>query len=530
MSPGARSQPPELPNFTYQSWLGGGGFADVFLYRQLRPARDVAVKVLRTAALEPHELRAFDAEADLMARVSAHPYIVTIYGAEVAPDGRPYLVMEYYSKPHFGQRARQGPLSVPEVLRVGVRIASAVETAHRAGILHRDIKPANILVNQYDRPGLTDFGIAGAREGTDIGEAAGVTVAYAPPEVLLDESPGDELGDVYSLAATLYALLAGHAPFEATGGDNGAQAVLNRTLSGAVAPIHRPDLPRTLELLLAQAMSKKPAHRPASAAAFGRALQGIERELQLAVTEFELAGEEVATPTRSDDDADGTRANRVQVVRPTGPRPVTGGPNTSTRTAAGRPALAPISGVPRTCDGSSDPGVPTFGAPAPIGPPPTATPASEPGWAPPRPAAEPRSPRRPIDGRRAALLAGAAIVVLGAVAALIASASGGDGGAGPTTPTTLRDDSAASFPDFPDTPTDVKVVLSGGVAHLTWEADDAEEGDTYLVTRGSDDAALARVSEPQADIQGVSGAERTCFSVIAERGSRQSDRSVEACT
>src|SRR5690606_12109274 len=82
-----RSEPPELPNFRYRGFLGGGGFADVFLYEQLRPQREVAIKVLRTSALDTETQRAFDDEADLMARVSAHPYIVSIFGADVAPDG-----------------------------------------------------------------------------------------------------------------------------------------------------------------------------------------------------------------------------------------------------------------------------------------------------------------------------------------------------------------------------------------------------------------------------------------------------------
>lgn len=319
MSTEPRSEPPELPNFSYRSWLGGGGFADVFLYDQFRPARQVAVKVLRSAALDHEARRAFDDEADLMARVSAHPYIVTIYDAGVAPDGRPFLVMEYYPRSHMGERARSSGLSVPEVLKVGIQVASAVEAAHRAGILHRDIKPANVLVSQYNRPGLTDFGIAGERAGGTLTAFQGTTEAYVPPEVLLDTSPGDERGDVYSLAATLYALLTTHAPFEDPG-NRDTQAMLERTISSPVPPIGRDDVPRSLELLLSQAMAKNPAHRPRSAESFARAMQGIERELALEPTEFALADSMAsAPPPPVRDQEDGTKAGPIQAFSPIPP-------------------------------------------------------------------------------------------------------------------------------------------------------------------------------------------------------------------
>ena len=105
-----------------------------------------------------------------MAQLSHHPSIVTIYHAAIAADGRPFLVMEYCSRPGLAERYRQERISVAEALRIGIRLASAVETAHRAGILHRDIKPANVLTTDFGWPALTDFGIAattGSRRGCD---------------------------------------------------------------------------------------------------------------------------------------------------------------------------------------------------------------------------------------------------------------------------------------------------------------------------------------------------------------------------
>ena len=95
MSSRPPSAPPELPGFSYIRPLGTGGFADVFLYEQNRPRRQVAVKVLLSSALDHEQLRMFNAEADVLARLSSHPSILTIYQASISADGRPYLVMEY---------------------------------------------------------------------------------------------------------------------------------------------------------------------------------------------------------------------------------------------------------------------------------------------------------------------------------------------------------------------------------------------------------------------------------------------------
>ena len=154
-----------------------------------------------------------------MAQLSHHPSIVTIHQAAIAADGRPYLVMEYCSRPGLAAavpaRARS---PCAEALRIGVRLASAVETAHRVGILHRDIKPANVLTTDFGWPALTDFGIA-ATVGHGAGATVGMSIPWSPPELLAEHPTGDERSDVYSLAATIYSLLAGRTPFEVPGGD-----------------------------------------------------------------------------------------------------------------------------------------------------------------------------------------------------------------------------------------------------------------------------------------------------------------------
>jgi len=106
------SAPPVIDGFEHVSLLGSGGFADVFLYEQHRPRRRVAVKVLLADLLQADALERFDSEANRMAQLSTHPSIVTIYEADVAADGRPYLVMEYCSRPSLAHAYRREPHSI----------------------------------------------------------------------------------------------------------------------------------------------------------------------------------------------------------------------------------------------------------------------------------------------------------------------------------------------------------------------------------------------------------------------------------
>ncbi|WP_345941146.1 serine/threonine-protein kinase [Microbacterium sp. Se63.02b] len=237
------SPPPDLPGFTYVEPLGTGGFADVFLYEQEMPRRRVAVKVLLADRISSSAAQEFADEANVMAMLSTHPAIVTIYQAGVAGDGRPYLVMEYCPRPNLQIRSRKEPFSVAEALRVGIQVAGAVETAHRAGVLHRDIKPANILVTEYNRPALTDFGIASTTGAT--GEASGMSIPWSPPEESFAEPPqSGPRTDVWALGATLYTLLAGRSPFERQGERNSSADLIERIERAALPSLKRPDSPR----------------------------------------------------------------------------------------------------------------------------------------------------------------------------------------------------------------------------------------------------------------------------------------------
>lgn len=281
---------PELPGLELVRSLGRGGSAEVFLYNQSSPRMPVAVKVLFAERLSPLARHQFSLEADAMAALGDHPYIVQVFRSGVTADDRPYLVMRYYPNPNLAERARTERLSVAEVLQIGVRIACAVETAHRAGILHRDIKPHNILTSQYGEPGLTDFGIAANVATADEAQAEGLSIPWAAPEVVYGSSPGDRATDVYSLGATLWTALVGRSPFELPGGENSYMAMMRRIHGQRPPRTGRQDVPAALELLLAQAMAKSPGDRPPSALQFARSLQAIEAELGWAQTPLALLG------------------------------------------------------------------------------------------------------------------------------------------------------------------------------------------------------------------------------------------------
>ncbi len=290
------SAPPVLAGFTYVRPLGTGGFADVFLFEQNLPRRPVAVKVLLRDIVDEGLLRMFNAEADVMARLSSHPSILTIYEASISADGRPYLVMEFCPT-SLTNRYRREVIPVAEALQIGVKVASALETAHRSGLLHRDIKPSNILVTTFGAPVLSDFGIAaavGGREGAD--EVFAMSVPWSAPEIVDERVSGSIAAEVWGLGATVYSLLAGHSPFERPGsGQNTREALKGRIRRATYTPTGRADVPPELEAVLARAMSKDPGARQQSAAQFALELRSVQLALGLAATPIEVAHDEWAT-------------------------------------------------------------------------------------------------------------------------------------------------------------------------------------------------------------------------------------------
>jgi len=308
------SAPPVLPGFSHVRVLGSGGFADVFLYEQNMPRRQVAVKVMLSEVVNDQVRQMFQAEANLMAQLSAHPSILTVFQASVSADGRPYLVMELCSS-SLSDRYRRDRIPVADVLRIGVKIGSAVETAHRQGVLHRDLKPSNILMTAYGHPVLSDFGIAASLSESEPQEVVGMSIPWSAPEVLLDETNGTIESEVWSLGATVYSLLAGRSPFEVLGGDkNGASDLIGRIDKAKLVPTGRTDVPPTLERLLARSMSRRPENRQASVLEFVRELQQVESEIGVVQTPIEVAVDDWALATVADLE-DKTRLRGVTPVQ-----------------------------------------------------------------------------------------------------------------------------------------------------------------------------------------------------------------------
>ena len=245
--------------------LARGGFAIVWQARQESLNRLVAVKVDERKLDTDAERRRFLREAGAAGRMSGHPGIVTVHDAGLLGDDRPFLVMEPCPGGSLTRWMTQDPRpSQRRVRDVGVRIADALSAAHLLGVLHRDVKPANILIDAYNNAGLADFGLAALIDpDTPLSETVeAITPAYAPPEVFA-KKPLTEYADVYSLAATLYAVLSGHAPrWSKTTEMPSIPEIIQRQR----APIRRiPGVDKAFMDVLLNAMAADPEDRPTAA-------------------------------------------------------------------------------------------------------------------------------------------------------------------------------------------------------------------------------------------------------------------------
>ncbi|MDQ1057650.1 hypothetical protein QFZ23_001551 [Arthrobacter globiformis] len=526
--------PPRIPGFNYVSLLGSGGFSDVYLYEQDRPRRKVAVKVLLSGLKTEGARRRFESEANLMAQLSSHPFIVTIFEAEVTEDGHSYLAMEYCSRPSLDVRYRRQRFSVDEVLAVGIQVASAVETAHRAGIAHRDIKPANILVTDYNRPALTDFGISGTLAG-DVDEDAGMSIPWSPPEQFRDGNVDGVLVDVWALGATLYTLLAGRSPFVLPGADNSQRELISRITNLPVPRLSRADVPESLELALATAMAKSPASRYSSAHAFALALQRIQAELNLSVTPFEVLEERLPEDVHLDDGVEETRVRNVASIDPdrTGSAPTF---PARTKPLDGGAGPAPSPAVPTRAPG---PAVPTPGrvvgqAPG-IPPSAPATAAREPAaedWADatvlrshqPKAAGDdaPGQPGdQPVDrGKRNLWLAisGGTLLVLAVIVGIVVASAAPQPEARPTETVSKPPADAIDDGSVPDVAKLAGSAGAQGKVRFTWTNPQPKPGDTYKwrIKTVKGGGSYLSTSATRVDVT-ANPAEPTCVQVIIVR-------------
>jgi serine/threonine protein kinase len=250
-----------LGTYEVKGVLGCGGMGVVLKAFDPALSRNVAIKVMSASLASCGAARQrFLREARAAAAV-VHEHVVAVF-AVVEAAGLPFLVMEYVPGRSLQDRLdKHGPLSLPEVLRIGMQTSAGLAAAHAQGLVHRDVKPANILLEDgVERVRLTDFGLARAAADaamTHSGMVAG-TPHYMAPEQARGETT-DHRADLFSLGSTLYAICAGHPPFRA----ENPLAVLRRVSDDEPRPLRaiNPDVPAWLEAIIARLMAKDPSRR-----------------------------------------------------------------------------------------------------------------------------------------------------------------------------------------------------------------------------------------------------------------------------
>ncbi len=264
---------PHIQGLSDWSVLARGDYGVVWEARQLSLDRLVAVKVYERQLSKGDRHRFLRAAAEA-GRLPRHPGIVTIWDAGLLPEDRPFLILELCRGGSLVPWLKPENRPTTELIQqTGVRIADALAAAHASGVLHRDIKPTNVLLDDFGNAKLADFGLASV--GGLKPERAGWLPAspeYAPPEAFRQE-PATELGDVYSFAATLYAMLAGR-PVRTTGREIVTPEHMAKLSTQPVARI--PGVNWFLMRVLMTALSDDPAARP-SAAGFRDELAGVPR-------------------------------------------------------------------------------------------------------------------------------------------------------------------------------------------------------------------------------------------------------------
>jgi tRNA A-37 threonylcarbamoyl transferase component Bud32 len=282
--------------------IGRGGFGSVYRAQQRALRRTVAVKLLRDAVQDERVRLRFERECWAMGTLASHPNIITVHGSGfTAERGQPYIVMDYMTHGSLADRLEQlGTLPWEEVLSLGVKLAGALETAHRSGVLHRDIKPENVLLSKYGEPQLADFGIArlqGAEETKT--DTLTASIAHVSPELLAGESPSAQ-SDVFALGSTLFMLLNGSPAF-IRDTDQSIVPALTRITSEPVPDLRPKGVPDALCEVIEQMMAKSLAERIPTSEAAGRKLQECQRRLGQGMCPLTIIGE----PSRRIDPNDG---------------------------------------------------------------------------------------------------------------------------------------------------------------------------------------------------------------------------------
>jgi len=261
--------------YTVEREIGAGGMATVYLARDVRHNRRVALKVLKPELGAMLGVERFLAEIQVTANLQ-HPNLLPLFDSGEA-GGLLFYVMPYMEGESLRARLdREQQLPVDEAVHIAVAVAGALAYAHVHGVIHRDLKPENILM-QAGQPVIADFGIAlavskaGGTRLTQTGLSLG-TPQYMSPEQALGDRPVDGRADIYSLGAVTYEMLAGEPPH--TGPSS--QAIMAKLMTEEVRPLTtlRPSVPGHVDAAVRHALEKLPADRFATAHEFADALLG----------------------------------------------------------------------------------------------------------------------------------------------------------------------------------------------------------------------------------------------------------------
>src|SRR5258706_9554796 len=255
--------------------IGAGGMATVYLARDIRHDRHVALKLLNPDLGAVLGVERFLAEIRVTANLQ-HPNLLPLFDSG-ATDGLLFYVMPFVEGESLRARLeREKQLPIDEATRISVAIANALDYAHGHGVIHRDLKPENILL-QHGQPVVADFGIAlavskaGGNRITQTGLSLG-TPQYMSPEQATGDRVVDGRTDIYSLAAMTYEMLVGDPPHSAST----TQAIIAKVLTEKPASVRtsRPNVPAHVDLAISRALEKLAADRFATAHEFAEALQG----------------------------------------------------------------------------------------------------------------------------------------------------------------------------------------------------------------------------------------------------------------
>lgn len=253
--------------------LGQGGMAIVYLARDPYVKRQVAIKVLpKQFTFDPQFRARFQREAEVIATLE-HPSIVPVYDFGEHED-QPFIVMRYMSAGTLSDRLTKGSLPIAEITTLFQRIGSAMDYAHKAGVVHRDIKPGNILFDAQGEACLSDFGIAKMAQSSSAFTGTGTMVgtpAYMSPEQAKGEKNIDGRSDIYSLGVILFESLSGQLPFNADTPMGAAVAHINQPVPSLLEL--QPDLPPKFENVILKALDKDPSKRYQTASELAQAIK-----------------------------------------------------------------------------------------------------------------------------------------------------------------------------------------------------------------------------------------------------------------